>query len=65
MSAPATAPRALLLSEPAFNKQIEAVQQAHASFKGICDVPSIGKSFVKLALIELVDATVRFPFPVF
>ena len=44
-------------SEPSFQKQIDSIEQAHASFKGICEVPAIGKYFVKMALIGLVDAT--------
>ena len=46
------------VSEPSFQKQIDSIEQAHASFKGICEVPAIGKHFIKMALIGLVDATV-------
>ena len=58
MSTPTGPSRALVLSETAFKKQIDAVQQAHAAFKSVRDVPQLGKTFIKLALHEIVDATV-------
>ena len=60
MSSPTGPSRALVLSETAFKKQVDAIQQAHSAFKSVCDVPQLGKAFLKLALNELVDATVCF-----
>jgi hypothetical protein len=60
MSTPTGPSRALVLSETAFKKQVDAVQQAHSAFKSVRDVPQLGKAFIKLALDELVDATVCF-----
>ena len=59
MSSPATAPRALLVSETAFLRQADAIQQALATFKGVIAVPNISNATIKPVLYDLIDATVR------
>ena len=58
MSSPATAPRALIVSETAFLRQADAIQQALATFKGVIAVPNISNATIKPVLYDLIDATV-------
>lgn len=59
MSTPSTAPRALVVSEPAFLKQAELIQKNLDAFKGISAVPNLGDALIRHALSDLIDATVR------
>lgn len=60
MSSPATAPRALIVSEAAFLKQTDNIQKCFDTFKGIVAVPNIGYAMIKPIVANLIDATVCF-----
>ena len=59
MSSPATAPRALIISETAFLKHVDTVHQALTTFKGVIAVPNIVHAAIKPVLYDLIDATAR------
>ena len=62
MSALATAPRALIISEAAFLKQTDNIQKCLDTFNGIVVVPNIGYAMIKPIVANLIDATVCLSF---